>query len=159
MTKPCQALTLQGKQSGASLIEVLIATVVISIGLLSLASLQVVATRGNQIALHQSQATTLATDVTERIRAQPANSNAYLRNLNDPLPNCVAQLPNNDRVNSAAEDMAQWLNTLRCHLPQSNASVQLVNDELRISITWTDDRELNLQGNATVNTFNYVTRL
>lgn len=59
-------------QGGTSLLEVLIAVVILSIGLLGLAGLQVASLRVNQGALQRSQATTLAYDMLDRMRADVA---------------------------------------------------------------------------------------
>lgn len=56
-------------QAGTSLLEVLIAVVVLSVGLLGLAGLQVAGLRVNQGAIQRSQATMLAYDVFDRMRS------------------------------------------------------------------------------------------
>ena len=56
-------------QAGTSLLEVLIAVVVLSVGLLGLAGLQVAGLRVNQGAMQRSQATMLAYDVLDRMRS------------------------------------------------------------------------------------------
>ncbi len=56
-------------QAGTSLLEVLIAVVVLSLGLLGLAGLQVAGLRVNQGAMQRSQATMLAYDVFDRMRS------------------------------------------------------------------------------------------
>ena len=56
-------------QRGFSLLEVLIAVVVLSIGLLGLASLQATSLRMNQEALMRSQEAHLAYDMIDRMRA------------------------------------------------------------------------------------------
>lgn len=56
-------------QTGTSLLEVLIAVVILSIGLLGLAGLQVAGLRVNQGAMQRSQATMLAYDVLDRMRS------------------------------------------------------------------------------------------
>lgn len=56
-------------QMGTSLLEVLIAVVILSIGLLGLAGLQVAGLRVNQGAMQRSQATMLAYDILDRVRS------------------------------------------------------------------------------------------
>lgn len=56
-------------QAGTSLLEVLISVVILSIGLLGLAGLQVAALRVNQGAMQRSQATILAYDILDRMRS------------------------------------------------------------------------------------------
>lgn len=56
---------------GFSLIEVLVALVVLSIGLLGIAALQVDSVRNGQSALQRTRAVNFAVDMADRIRANP----------------------------------------------------------------------------------------
>ena len=56
---------------GASLIEVLVALLVVATGALGLVGLQVVSAQNNRLALQRSLATVFASDMLERIRANP----------------------------------------------------------------------------------------
>jgi len=58
-------------QSGFSLLEVLIALLVLSIGLLGLAALQTTGLRSNEMASMRTTATQLAYDISDRMRANP----------------------------------------------------------------------------------------
>ena len=60
------------KSRGFTLVEVLVAVLVLAIGLLGLAGLQVTGLRNNQSAYYRSQATQLAYDMADRMRANPA---------------------------------------------------------------------------------------
>ncbi len=55
--------------TGFTLIEVLIAMLVLAVGLLGLAGLQATSLRNNQSAYNRSQATQLAYDLADRMRA------------------------------------------------------------------------------------------
>lgn len=66
------------KNAGFTLIEVLIATLVLAAGLLGLAGLQVASLRDNQSAYNRSQATQLTYDIADRIRANPLVAGNYL---------------------------------------------------------------------------------
>lgn len=57
------------KNTGFTLIEVLIAMLVLAVGLLGLAGLQATSLRNNQSAYNRSQATQLAYDLADRMRA------------------------------------------------------------------------------------------
>lgn len=60
-----------GTQKGSSLIEVLVAVVIISVGLLSVAALQLNALKSNNGSYLRSQASFLAYDLADRMRAVP----------------------------------------------------------------------------------------
>jgi len=68
------------KQQGFTLLEVLIALLVLSIGLLGLAALQTTGLRSNEMASMRTTATQLAYDISDRMRANPAgvDANEYL---------------------------------------------------------------------------------
>lgn len=70
---------MNANQAGFSLLEVLIALLVLSIGLLGLAGLQTASLQSNQSAAQVSQATFLAYDMFDRMRANrtEALDNAY----------------------------------------------------------------------------------
>ncbi len=59
------------KSRGFSLIEMLIAIVILSISLLALAALMATTTQNNSFGAHMSEATTFAQDMLERLRAGP----------------------------------------------------------------------------------------
>jgi type IV pilus assembly protein PilV len=63
-------------ERGFTLLEVLIALLILSIGLLGLAALQTVGLRSNQMAVMRTQATHQAYDMTDRMRANPVATDA-----------------------------------------------------------------------------------
>ena len=68
---PVMAKPMPSDQNGFTLIEVLVAVLVLTIGLLGLAGLQVTALRNNHNAYLRSQVSQLAYDLSDRIRANP----------------------------------------------------------------------------------------
>lgn len=59
------------KQHGFTLIEVLVTLIIVAVGLLGLAGLQVTGLRNNLSSESRSQATLMANDIIERMRANP----------------------------------------------------------------------------------------
>lgn len=117
-------------QRGFSLIEVLIACVVLAIGLLGLAGLQVTGMRNNQTAYLRSQAIQSAYDIADRMRAnQPGVSAGRYNNQAATTDDCddatddgnvgatcsVSQL--------AGFDLAQWAADLTARLPSGAGTV------------------------------------
>ncbi len=68
------------RECGFSLLEVLIALVILSIGLLGIAGLQLTSKRTNFEAVQRTTATMLARDIIERMRANPGQFAAYTNN-------------------------------------------------------------------------------
>jgi type IV pilus assembly protein PilV len=65
------------RAAGFTLVEVLIALVVLSIGMLGIAALYLESLRSGRAALYRTQAVTLAADIGDRIRANRADDGAY----------------------------------------------------------------------------------
>jgi len=98
------------KNTGFTLIEVLIAMLVLAVGLLGLAGLQATSLRNNQSAYNRSQATQLAYDLTDRMRANVAGKATYTAML----PSAAAaksaclSLPGCAKEGMAENDLYQW---------------------------------------------------
>jgi type IV pilus assembly protein PilV len=73
------------RQHGFTLLEVLIALLILSIGLLGLAALQTTGLRSNQMASMRTMATEAAYDITDRMRSNPVGVAAgeYVIGLTD----------------------------------------------------------------------------
>jgi type IV pilus assembly protein PilV len=126
---------------GFSLIEVLVALVVLSVGLLGLAALQSTAAQFNAGAYTRSQATILAYDMADRVRANRAAALAgeYDSAYPGALPTCnAAVLPGT----VAQEDLAAWRSALACALPSGNGAVACIDCDvggmrvLEIRVRW-----------------------
>lgn len=129
-------INLRSTQDGATLIEVLIAILVLSIGLLGLAGLQVTSIQSNYSAYYRSQATVLAYDYADRMRT---NRTAALVMSSD------SNFPTSSSTNSvsgtqSAKDKAQWLNTLALTLPDGTGRVERSGTRITISVRWNDNR-------------------
>ena len=115
------------KQAGFSLIEVLIGMLLLTIGILGMASMQINAKRLGNDALQRSIATTLAHDMIERLRSNPMALGAYVGSAtvtsgsitvgggqrgSEPTPDCKTStsLCNPDEL--ANHDLWEWERTL-----------------------------------------------
>lgn len=124
------------RQRGATLIEVLIAIVVLSIGLLGLAGLQVTSVQSNHSAYYRSQATLLAYDLADRMRA---NRTAALTSAYEfTFP--TSSSSNAVTGSQAAKDKAEWLNNLALTLPDGTGQVAKSGTLVIISVRWNDNR-------------------
>ena len=68
---------LNFKQSGVSLIEILVAVFVVSVGLLGVARMEILAKQSNAEAIQRTSASQLAHDMMEKMRANPASLVSY----------------------------------------------------------------------------------
>lgn len=145
-------------QQGATLIEVLIAIIVLSIGLLGLAGLQATSIQSNYSAYYRSQATVLAYDYADRIRANRTTALAMTSDSSFPASSSA----NSVSGTQSAKDKAQWLNALALTLPDGTGRVERNGTLITISVRWTDDRgriKLASDTTATSETFVYRTNI
>lgn len=105
------------KQTGFTLLEVLVAVVILSLGLLGLAGLQAASLRNNQTAYYRGIATQQAYDMADRLRANLAGVRAgNYNNLTPSIPaNPGCFLAGCSAANMAITDHFQW-NTLNAAL-------------------------------------------
>ncbi len=131
------------KQAGFTLIEVLVALVVVSVGMLGIAGLYVHGMQAGRTAMFSHQAVTLAGDVADRIRANPRAGAAYAGDgANN---NCVAGGVDCSEVEMAAHDIFVWAQQAQNSLPNGNIQVQFngatVPPEYTITVGWTEPGE------------------
>lgn len=101
-----------GRAAGFTLIEALIALLVLSIGLLGVAAMQLTSLRANNGAFQRTQATFLAQDIADRMRANrtAALAGDYDCALGDAAPASPATI--------AEADIAAWKARVAATLPQ-----------------------------------------
>lgn len=131
------------REAGFTLIEVLVALVVLSIGLLGLAGMQFRGLRSNTDAYYRTQATLLAYEMADRMRANlPGVQNGNYGNITTTKPadpNCIA-------TGCSAAQMAQydafsWLTRLQSALPSGRGTVVAGgNGVFAITVMWDEAR-------------------
>lgn len=127
---PIRAAT---SQRGLTLIEVLIAVLVLSIGLLGLAGLQATSLQFNHSANLRSQATNLAYEMTDRMRA---NRDAA---LNGQYNLALTATPSAGTV--PGDDLTAWRDALSDRLPSGAGSVQVDGNGIAtVVVQWDDSR-------------------
>ncbi len=144
---PSRRMSL-GHMSGFSLLEVMVAVAVLSTALLGLAFLQVLGLRSGNSAYHRSQATVLAYDMGERMRASPADAASYVIPL-------TGTPPPKDGT-KATESQHEWIATVARTLPSGQGSVEMSAGVARITVQWADNSQ-DLE--ATIQSTIYSTRL
>jgi type IV pilus assembly protein PilV len=121
-------------QGGFTLLEVLIAIFVLAIGLLGLGGVLTIGLKNDQSAYYRSQATMLAYDILDVMRAnrEAARGGDYNLALD-------AAAPTGD--SRAQLDLNHWIvQQLEMRLPQADGAVNVANDRVTIVIQWDDSR-------------------
>ncbi len=124
----------RNSQSGTTLIEVLITVVLVSVGLLGLAGLQLTTVQNSNSSSERFEATTLAHDILERLRAnrQAALTGQY--NL------ALGAAPAG--ANLVGDDLNEWRDALAV-LPNGDGSIDVTAGEVTIEVQWTDASDDN----------------
>ena len=132
---PCPAPEAR-QQAGAGLIEVMVALVVLAIGLLGIAGLQLVSLQNNHSAALRSQAVTLGYDALDRMRA-----NRDAANLGDYTTDFADAAPAGTTI--AEQDLQEWKLMLAA-LPSGAGAISsaAAGDALLFTVTvqWDDSR-------------------
>jgi type IV pilus assembly protein PilV len=164
-------MRVRKSSGGFTMLEVLIAIVVIAFGLLGVAGLQVVALKNNQSASYRLIATTLANDMIDRIKTN--NVGADAGEYNKPNPNAYTTPVAGCLLASgcspqelAQNDRFEWARMVEAALPGGSAIVCLdstPDDGLNatapqcdgdgqtlyaIKIWWADERNQTADPNA-----------
>lgn len=111
------------RQLGFNLIEVMVALVVLSLGVLGMAALQLTSIQQNQGAYMRSQATILAYDLADRMRLNHESRDTYLRNaagVQEPDCNTNVGCDTGDMVE---HDLFEWYQLLGQELPSGGGLI------------------------------------
>lgn len=137
-------------QRGITMVESLVALVVLSVGLLGIASLYVTSLQTGRTALIRTQAVNLVGDMGDRIRANGRARGAYDIDLYGGAPavlDCVVTA-NCSAADLAEDDLARWLASVTAALPSPVAQVNFVAaagaglpDQYQISVQWQEASE------------------
>ncbi len=158
---------LRNRQTGLTLVEVLVSVVILSIGLVGVAGLQAMSLKNNQSAFMRSQATALAYDIADRMRSNVLSANT---GLYDPAAaattsGCTSTSGCSEQQ-MAENDLAEWNAAITTYLPmgQGYVCVDSTPDDgtgfgdpqcdgsgtgLAVKIWWDDDRDGVINNTAT----------
>lgn len=155
---PAAARSLRGSprqkkstQRGISLIESIVAIVVMSLGILGILGVQMRTLVDTQTGVHRAQAIRLIEDLSERMKVNPnalGNLATYTSGFGAtpaaPSTDCKTSACTNSQL--AAYDLAQWKQTVKSLLPGSDVAVFLAADEvdgsrrqLGVMVSWREN--------------------
>ncbi len=165
MKKPLRLLTRREfagqplRQTGFTLIEVMVSTVVLAIGLLGLAGLQVASLTANQSAFMRTQASVLGYDLADRMRAnvQGATNGSYAAGTANYTAGC-GTTTGCSPLQMAQNDLAEWNSVIATYLPLGQGIVCTdstpidgsgittpqcdgIGNQFAVKIWWDDDRD------------------
>lgn len=139
-SKDSIALLPARKVRGFTLLEILVALLVLSVGLVGLAGLQTFSLRNNHSAFLRSQATVLAYDALDRIRGnrdQAANYNTTFT-ASPSAVNCSSLCTSAQIVQ---HDLAAWKAEV-ARLPGGLGQITIgANNKATVEVRWVDDRD------------------
>ncbi len=129
------------RQSGVTLIEILITLLVLAIGLLGLAALQGGALQSGQSSLYRTQATNLSYEITDYVRAHRSRLVDGVFGI-DVIENLFQ-----NRLNNAYQ------------IPGGTVDLELDNGtELTITVSWLEDR-IDQNAAGATSDFEFITRI
>ena len=162
--------TSRSFEKGFSLLEVLVAVVVLAVGLLGIGGLQVLSLKNNHSAHLRSQATYLAYDILDSIRVNPDGIASYATLATDaPAANqsCETVSSNCTTAQLVTHDLNIWKCALgawdanatcvtlgtRGLLPGGTGVVTITNgNDVTVTVTWIDDRDGSTTTSLSVST-------
>ena len=109
------------------MVEVLVALVVMSVGMLGIAALYLEGLRAGRTALYRTTAVTLAGDMADRIRANPSAGLAYAGTGPGADGGCINGDEDCAAAVLAADDWFDWSSRLAAQLPEGAAGEVTVN--------------------------------
>lgn len=144
------------KQAGFTMLEVLVTMIIVSFGLLGIAGIIMNGLKNNQSSYARSQASWLANDIVDRMRANVVVAEGSTLPYNLALIAATpAQAAPATIVNS---DLIAWRTALANTLPSGTGSVSLnaSSKKLTVTVQWDDSRA---KGGLTTETIIVETRL
>jgi len=141
MTTRCSSQLVRGRARGFTLVETMVALVVLAVGMLGIAGLYVTTLKSGGGAIYRMQAVNLAADLADRIRANRGANVAYQGAAAN--NNCYgAASVNCAPAQMAANDLFVWQQQIAAILPGGNANVVVAGGSApytyTITINWTE---------------------
>lgn len=132
------------RQNGFSLLEVLIALFILAVGVLGALLMQTNALRFSASAADRTQASFIAYDLLDRLRANSAELELYAVSV---APGChVAAPPSGTTIRST--DLADFTHAVSCLLPAGQGQVSIDGQRATVTLSWSEERILAGAGDA-----------
>lgn len=143
---------IRKQQTGFTIVEILVAIIVMSVGIMGLMRLQMSTLQVNQGSSYRSQAVWAANDILDRMRANKSvvENQGYDVAIADQAPA--------DRTTVANNDIAEWLDHLDNWLPDGEGSINYDpgNQLVTVTIQWDEG---GMRGGQDDQEFIFVTQI
>lgn len=154
------------ESAGFTLIEILVAVIILAGGLLGLASLQVTSLSNNQNAYNRSQAAQLAYDIADRMRGNSSAAANYIIDQaalsailcpggSNPCSACSSSGSQCNSTQLAQKDLYDWKTALNSTFVGGTGSITGVGGNYTITINWSEKE----QSSVSTKTFSIRFRL
>ncbi len=142
------------KNNGFTLIEVLISMLILAIGLLGLAALQMTTLRQNLSAYHRTQATQFAYDIADRMRvninnAKLGSNSVYHKKTAasaSKQTSCTTVASSCSSAQMAEQDLFEWYERLGSVLPNGLGVIESIDSIdkrlFTIRVSWNDKNKI-----------------
>lgn len=137
------------KAAGFTMIEMLVALLILSVGLLGIAALQTTGQRATYQAYVRTQATWLAYDIMDRMRNNQTVLDSYLSgNQTVTEPNTACDDNSCSLANLAQYDLDNWFYRINDTLPMGEGEIAATATENQylISLSWLDRQQQDDDG-------------
>jgi len=127
--------------AGFTLIEVLVTSLVLSVGLLGIAGLQATGLKNNQGSYNRSKATHLAYSLADRMRVNALSLATYTSmglGAAGAKPACLTKAGCTP-AEMAENDLYEWNLAVNTNFPNSTRTITVTANVYTITITWDDD--------------------
>ena len=161
-------------QRGMSLVEVLVALVVLSVGMLGIAVMFVQSVRSSRTAILRTQAVNLVSDMADRVRANANAQEAYDTDTYSGSPEIQSCAPDPEVLTAincnaeqlAEDDLARWQKSVKAALPElkegTAAEVHYVApaaegqpERYRIRVAWREPNESRNASSSSEQLYSY----
>ncbi|KOR28301.1 hypothetical protein TI04_11325 [Achromatium sp. WMS2] len=143
-TNNCKCLP----NAGFTIIEILIALMILSVGVLGAMSLQITAIKMSAVSGYRARAVDLSYAILDIIRASDDIS-AYAVTKPNPIPTCSTNLVPSGNI--VEQDVEAWQNNIACSLPSGVGSITVSGRTVTVTIEWDQSREENSSSLSTQN--------
>lgn len=132
------------RQRGIAMFETLIAILVVSLGVIGFMELLKFSLRNNDSAGYRTQASFMASEIMDRMRANRSDAltGSYNIGCTDPDPEDESEIEEGGTSGTVTNDLTQWCGNIAATLPLGQGSVSCSNttSSCEVSIQWNDSR-------------------